>query len=242
MNDALLQLEDARDRPVQEATVVGNDAVRLGAAHQILLEPAQHREIEVVRRLIQQAEVGAAEEQAREHEAPALAAAERAGRAIEAYVTEPEARQDAPRLPLGRGRSGRGVCEHLGHGALGRVVRDLGQVRHDQPGVRVDDPAAIGPISARENGEQRALPAAVPADEADSLAARELERGAAEHLLDAKRTTNLMSLQHDVASRAPGVARMRGQGTLRGRPPPPAREASATRRAAGKGNARSIRQ
>ncbi len=74
------------------------DRARIGT--EIILEPVERLEIEVVRRLIQQQEVGLHDQQARQMGAHDPAAAHSAGHAIEVRFAEGEAVQDLFRLGL----------------------------------------------------------------------------------------------------------------------------------------------
>ncbi len=73
---AALELEDAVAECVQEFAVVRNDEQATRIARQVVLEPEQRFEIEVVRRLVEQEQRGLADEQAGEVRAHDPAAGE----------------------------------------------------------------------------------------------------------------------------------------------------------------------
>ena len=71
------QLKDAGAEQVEEGTVVRDDQQPAGIAREIILEPEQRLEIEVIGRLVEEEHVGGRDELRREANAPAFAPAER---------------------------------------------------------------------------------------------------------------------------------------------------------------------
>ena len=86
-----------RDR-LEEPAVVRDEDHRRVERLQLALEPLEARDVEVVRRLVQQQQVGVAAERARERRARQLAAREGAQRPVEALVCEAEAAHDRGRV------------------------------------------------------------------------------------------------------------------------------------------------
>jgi hypothetical protein len=97
-----LELDDPlRDR-VEEVPVVGDEDERAGVrAGEVPLEPLGRGDVEVVRRLVEDRDVGARDEELRERDTPALPAAPRAAGAIDVLHAElvEEAERLVPALP-----------------------------------------------------------------------------------------------------------------------------------------------
>ena len=91
---AQVQLPDLVDDLVEEIAVVAHDDHRDGLACQVAFEPFGRRDVEVVRRLVQEHQVGAFQQQLGEHHPRLLAAGERRRRPVELRLGEAEARQD----------------------------------------------------------------------------------------------------------------------------------------------------
>ncbi len=94
------QLGHRRDHAVQEVAVVGDDDHRAVVRVQVALEPAEGLEIEVVRRLVEEEERRALEQEPRERRPHPPAPRELAERAREVRLPEAEPAQDDPRLRL----------------------------------------------------------------------------------------------------------------------------------------------
>ena len=88
-----LELEHRGADRLEEPAVVGDEHDRGVERLQVRLQPLQRADVEVVRRLVEQQQVGVAGERARERGARQLAARERGERAIEVTVAEAEAMQ-----------------------------------------------------------------------------------------------------------------------------------------------------
>jgi hypothetical protein len=86
-----IDLGGARHRRIEERTVVRDDDDRSGEAVDEALEPLEAVLVEVVRRLVEQEEVGPREQHGRERRSRRLAARERDERAVE-IDAEPELR------------------------------------------------------------------------------------------------------------------------------------------------------
>ena len=98
-----LELEDARRDALEEPAVVRDEQDRAGQGRELVLEPLQRAQVEVVRRLVEQQQVGLRRQHARERRARQLAARERAERPVGVLDLEAQAAQDllearAPRI------------------------------------------------------------------------------------------------------------------------------------------------
>ena len=118
-------LDGARGDMVYEGLVVGNDHHGLGVVHQKILQPLDRLDVEVVRRLVQQQQVGFLQQQLGQLDAHAPAAREFGGLAREVAPFEAQPQQNALHVFLIVGEV-HGI-ELLGDG------RDL----LDQPHVRL---------------------------------------------------------------------------------------------------------
>ena len=93
---AVLHGGHMRDAGVHERPVVGDEKDRAVVAREELLEPADALEVEVVGRLVEQQQVGVAQQQLRERDAHLPAAREVAGGLVEVLDGEAETREDLP--------------------------------------------------------------------------------------------------------------------------------------------------
>ena len=91
---SLVQLPDLGDDLVEEVAVVADDDHRHRLPRQVVLEPGGRLDVEVVRGLVQEHQVGALEQQLGEHQPRLLAARERPGRTVEVGRREPQAAED----------------------------------------------------------------------------------------------------------------------------------------------------
>ena len=91
---AQVEISDARDDRVEKVTVVRDEDHRVRIGTEILLEPVACFEIEVIRRLVEEQQVGAAEQQLGQRDAHLPSAGERLARTIGVVRTEAEAAQD----------------------------------------------------------------------------------------------------------------------------------------------------
>ena len=104
-----VQMQDPRDRAVEQAEVVADDHDRPAVPGEELHQPVLGVAVEVVRRFVQEQEVGAREQDPGELESPALATGERSDRQVEPVVGQAEPGRDATRLGLARIPTGRPV-------------------------------------------------------------------------------------------------------------------------------------
>ena len=91
---ALADFDDAADELVEKFAVVRDDEDRAGIGFQIILEPEQRFEVEMVGRLVEQQQVGLLRQQARQMGAHDPAAAHFAGRAVEIFFAETQSGED----------------------------------------------------------------------------------------------------------------------------------------------------
>ena len=91
---ALADLDNAADKLVQELAIVRDDQDRAGVALQILLEPEQRFEVEVVGRLVQQQQVRLLRQQPRQVRAHHPAAAHLARGPVEILLAEAQPGED----------------------------------------------------------------------------------------------------------------------------------------------------
>ena len=104
---AVAQLPDAGHGRVEECPVVRRDEQRARPAAEVLLEPFERVEVEVVRRLVEQQQVGIGDDQPGQRGAGLLAARQRRWRLGPLVAREAETGQRASR-PAGRACSRRG--------------------------------------------------------------------------------------------------------------------------------------
>ena len=89
-----LELEHAGGDALQEPAVVRDEQDRAGQRRQLVLEPFERAQVEVVRGLVEQQQVGLRREHARERRARQLAARERAERPVGVLDPEAQSAQD----------------------------------------------------------------------------------------------------------------------------------------------------
>ena len=93
----VVDVRDAVHAGVEEFAVVGDDHQAAGVARQILFQPQDGFEVEVVGRLVEQQQIGAVHQRARQVQAHAPAAGKALHRAIQRIVGEPQAVQQLRR-------------------------------------------------------------------------------------------------------------------------------------------------
>ena len=172
-----VELEDAVRDALKEQPVVRHRDGRVRRAREQLLEPEDRVHVEVVRRLVEEQEVRPSHELARERDALLPSSRERRderpGRAALRHEREPGdvlVRREAGFPLLLAGVRARGALED---GLADR--RALAEDRHLREEADAQAPlrgprALVRRDLAREDGEQRRLPGAVRADEADAVA------------------------------------------------------------------------
>ena len=105
---ALVEVQDARDRLVEQCEVVTDDEQRPAKRPQERHQPGFGVDVEVVRGLVEEHEVAAREEDPSQLGPSSLAARKRADRQIESIGRETEAGDDPPHLGFGRVTPARG--------------------------------------------------------------------------------------------------------------------------------------
>ncbi len=98
---AVLELVDGIDRVLEQAPVVADDQHGALQVLDPLLDPLDADEVEVVRRFVEQQQVGAGDEHAREGDAALLAARERGGLALPELRAQADAREHDLDVALG---------------------------------------------------------------------------------------------------------------------------------------------
>ena len=179
---AVADLGGALRKLVQKLAVVRDHQDRAGIPLQILLEPAQDLQIEVVGRLVEHQQIRLLGEQPREVGAHDPAAAERARGFFKIRLLERQSLQDALGLWF-KGMSGVFVLGvRGGQGKDGFVARRGALLRQEaQRGAPVqDDTAFVRRVFLEDEREQRRFPRAVGTDQADALAPVDLQGGVAE--------------------------------------------------------------
>jgi len=96
---SLFEFEDARDHSVQEGAVVGNEDHRRRCAEEVVFQPQQGIQVEVVGRFVEQQQVRFGKEQPGQFQPHGPAAAEGCGRAVQLGRAKTEAGQ----YPAGAG-------------------------------------------------------------------------------------------------------------------------------------------
>ena len=166
-----------RDRPlgdrVEERAVMGDEEHRAGERLERRLERLAALEVEMVRRLVEDEEVGARGDDHRERESPPLAAREHGDLLLLLGVArEEELAQEVLRLGTCESRHRDGAVEH--GAALVELDVVLGEVGGLDAVTHADLPA-VRVAMADERLEQRRLARAVRADERDVLLALDHE-------------------------------------------------------------------
>ena len=100
----------ARDDGVEEPPVVGDDHERPAPRGEVAREPVDALDVEVVRGLVEEEQLGMAEQELRERDAPPLAARQRRDRRVEALREAAE--RDAAEQPV----------EHVAEAGVGRPL------------------------------------------------------------------------------------------------------------------------
>ena len=101
-----VELERRRRHRLEEPTVVGDEDHRCVERRELALEPLEVRDVEVVRRLVEEEQIGIAAERARQRRTRQLAAREGTERTVEVFLGEAETahnggRPVAPRVAAG---------------------------------------------------------------------------------------------------------------------------------------------
>ena len=203
---ATIDLEDPRGEAAEECPVVGHEQERPVPAAQEFLEPGDGVDVEMIRRLVEEEEIGAGDEGPGEEHAPLHATGERLEGAL---AVELHPRQDlghgmlAPPggivLVVGPPRAGSlrpSGGDDLPHQADHLLRHILLQIRDDRAGSEDHLPGIGGEIATQQPHERR-LAGAVAAEEADPLASFDMT-------LDAVEERGTTKAKVDVAERDDG--------------------------------------
>ncbi len=188
---AAAQFEDARAKRIQEFAIVGNEDQPAGVTREIVLEPEQGLEIEVVGRLVEHEQRGLADQQAGEVRAHDPAAGKGFGLLVMVGLAETEAGQDFLGARLERPvdvvivvvfrdelLAAGGDREH---GFLADRRAFLRQVAEIRPALPLDG-ALVGLFLAEDQVEQRGFARPVRPDQAEAISARNEKRYLREEL------------------------------------------------------------
>ena len=172
---------------VQEPAVVRHDQHRAAPRREVAREPVDAFDVELVRRLVQQQQLGRIEQQARERDPPTLASGEAGDRRLDAL--REELQPDAAHEPVEHAAKAR-VAGPLVIGARAdeRLADRLRLVElvalAQQRDVDVSRPrqrARVGLLDACDQAQQRRLAVAVAPHDSDALARRDPQRHVAQH-------------------------------------------------------------
>ena len=222
----LVDVHDVVAHVVQQVAIVAHHQQRVAEALQVLGEPQHRLEIEMVGRLVEDQEVGIAEQRSRQRHAHAPAAGELAAGPRLGGVVEAQAMQDRggprrcrrradfvePGMDVGQPQSvvaGLGFGQQRGaldvggqhgveHGdaAAGRVLRH----RADAVSAAQADAAAVGLDVALDQAQQGRFAGAVAADQADLPAVGHGRGGAIEQHALAVAEGEVIDVKHGAAA------------------------------------------
>jgi hypothetical protein len=173
-------LPGARAHRVEEPAVVGHHDERPAAGGEVAGQPVDALHVEVVRRLVEQQQVGVVEQRAGQCQAPALPARQRPERRVGALreAVEPHAAQQASQ-DLAPPAGALGVlparAQRVAHRPAGVGLVALGDERH-RDGARARHRARVGRLLPGDEPQQGRLALAVGAHHADALARGDAER------------------------------------------------------------------
>ena len=148
-----VEVQDARDRGVEQADVVAHDEQRARIGREELHEPRLRVDVEMVRGFVEHQQVGPAEEDARELETTTLPARQGPDRQRQAILREAEPGRDRPHLRFGSVPARRAVLV-LEPGeprdvALRRIFLER-ESRLLQPHGQIDEVARLEQVDQRD--------------------------------------------------------------------------------------------
>ena len=114
-----VDVDDARDRVVEEIEIVAHDHERPAVGTQQVQQPGPRVGVEMVRRLVEQEQLASREQDPHELQPTSLTTGERAEGEIKPVIGEPDPRCEASHLRLGRVPAGRL-----------EALLELGEARH----------------------------------------------------------------------------------------------------------------
>jgi hypothetical protein len=212
-----IEVEHALRRVLEEPAVVADDEVRPRVRAEERLEPEDTVEVEMVRRLVHEEEVGRAGECLRDREALLPAAREGPGRAMRLGEAAPAERHAGARVALDLVDIVRnGVADDPFHaGSVGErwMLRHVRERR--QAAER--DRSHVGLLEAGEHPEQRRLARAVRTDESDPIAVVDPEGDIGEKRRGAERLRDPTASEEKAHRRGvPALRRRRQRNADRG--------------------------
>ena len=182
----LAQLGDVRAKAVEKFAVVRNEQNRAGIVAQIILKPQERFEVEMVRRLVEQQQVGFLREQPREVRAHDPAAGHFSRRAMMVRQLETEAVENL----LGLGDELAVVFVLVRHGDFeNRFIAGRFAFLRQIADARAADErhvARVRLLLAEDDFEQRGFARAVRPDDGDAFAGLERERNVVKQFASAK--------------------------------------------------------
>ncbi len=199
---------------VEEPAVVGDHHERGGTPREVVGQPRDRLDVEVVGRLVEHDQVVVAEQQLGQRAAAPLAAGQPGHRAVEGDAGQQHLDHLAgPRVggPLVVGAA----AEHrLAHRVGVLELVGLAEVADQQPAL-LRDPAGVRLLDAHHHVEQRGLAVAVAPDHADPVARADAEGHVGQQRADAVRLGDPLEVEQvgaAVSHRSPRGSRRRGRG------------------------------
>ena len=188
---------------LQEAAVVRDEDQRGGGAIELVLQPLDRGQVEMVGRLVEQQDVRLGRQHAGECGAPRLAAGQ-LGRLLLAGQAEVIEQIGSAMWIVGRSKA----CLDIGtHGDKTFEVRFLRQIANGGRWL-AEHLAVLRLDQSGRDLEQRRLAGAVAADQRDAIAGQHLKRGAVEQRRAAEGEANIVELEqrrgHDQKPEAAG--------------------------------------
>ena len=169
--DSVFHFQNAPDRLVQEIAIMRDDEASAAESADRFLDHFARRNIQMVRRLVQNEKIRPRQEHRQKREPRLFAARQKPDIFEDVLAAEEKHPERAPGLALSHAKLILNLLQHRKRGIeallLLRVIRDADIVsQRDEPVVR--------PFLAQNHFEQRRLPRAIGTDEADRLAATNL--------------------------------------------------------------------
>jgi hypothetical protein len=166
---------------------VGDDEHRPASRRQVMRQPVDGFDVEMIGRLVEQQQLGAVEQQSRDRDPPALAAGQ--GRDRRVHAVAEAAQLHAAEQPVEH-RSKRAVRRPLvvrapadERVANRRVLVELvALAKQGQPEIPdACDLPGVRSLGARDQAQERRLAVAVAADDSDPLIGRDTQRDVPQH-------------------------------------------------------------
>ena len=175
---------------------MGDGDHRAGPGEQVVGEPGNGLDVEVVGRLVEQQQVGVGDQGRAQRYPPLLAAGQGADDGVQPDVPQAEAGQHAAHRTVRRPGM-LGVAERVQHGVLDgaalRQVRALRDERH-RGAPLAGNPPGVGGIEPGQQSQQGGLARPVEAEHADPVARLNTERYPVEHGSDAVRDARCLDI------------------------------------------------